>query len=179
MIDFKGIANRISVRDYAESIGMKISRNGMTLCPFHDDRNPSMKADKRFHCFACGADGDVINFVARLYGIRNYEAALKISAEFNISEASETDNTRTAENKINARDLKNEYMQYLIFAEKEFKKWLTDYRPPPAADRLHPLFVTSLQKIEYTSYLIDCLSECRTEDEIFHFISHFGKEVII
>ena len=31
---------------------------------FHNDKTPSMKLDKRFHCFGCGADGDVIDFVA-------------------------------------------------------------------------------------------------------------------
>ena len=37
-------------------------------CPFHDDRHPSMKVDRRFHCFGCQADGDVIDFTARLFG---------------------------------------------------------------------------------------------------------------
>ena len=35
----------------------------------------SMKLDKRFHCFGCGADGDVIDFVAALYGLGKKEAA--------------------------------------------------------------------------------------------------------
>ncbi|MFR8352936.1 MAG: CHC2 zinc finger domain-containing protein [Blautia obeum] len=26
----------------------------MACCPFHKDRHPSMKADKIYHCFACG-----------------------------------------------------------------------------------------------------------------------------
>ena len=32
--------------------------SGMACCPFHDDKNPSMKVDQRFHCFGCGADGE-------------------------------------------------------------------------------------------------------------------------
>ena len=35
----------------------------MACCPFHDDRHPSMKVDRRFHCFACQGDGDVIDFI--------------------------------------------------------------------------------------------------------------------
>ena len=34
-----------------------------------------MKVDTRFHCFGCGADGDVIDFTARLYGLSPKEAA--------------------------------------------------------------------------------------------------------
>lgn len=41
----------------------------MACCPFHDDKHPSMKVDRRFHCFGCQADGDVIDFTARLFGL--------------------------------------------------------------------------------------------------------------
>ena len=34
-----------------------------------------MKVDKRFHCFGCGADGDVIDSVAKLYGVDAKNAA--------------------------------------------------------------------------------------------------------
>lgn len=179
MIDYNGIADSVTVRDYAESIGMKIGRNGMALCPFHGDRNPSMKVDGRYHCFACGADGNVINFVSELYGISLYEAALKISEEFGISTDSEFCNVKPAEKKINAREMKSRYMQYLISVEKELKKWLSDYKPEPGAEHLHPLFSAALHRIEYVGYLIDCLCECRTEDEIFQFVSQFDKEILI
>ena len=33
----------------------------MACCPFHDDKHPSMKVDRRFHCFGCQTDGDVID----------------------------------------------------------------------------------------------------------------------
>ena len=47
----------------------------MACCPFHKDRHPSMKADKIYHCFACGVGGDAIDFTARLFGLSQYEAA--------------------------------------------------------------------------------------------------------
>ena len=34
-----------------------ISANGMAVRPFHKDKNPGLKVDKRFHCFGCRADG--------------------------------------------------------------------------------------------------------------------------
>lgn len=43
-----------------------------------------MKLDKRFHCFGCGADGDVINFTARLFNLNNKEAAEKLAADFSV-----------------------------------------------------------------------------------------------
>ena len=58
---FKQTKESITTRQAAEMYGVKISRNNMASCPFHNDRTPSMKVDKRFHCFGCGADGDVID----------------------------------------------------------------------------------------------------------------------
>ena len=41
-----------------------------------------MKLDRRFHCFGCGADGDVIDFVAALYGLGKKEAAAQLASDF-------------------------------------------------------------------------------------------------
>jgi DNA primase len=48
------------------------------LCPFHDDRRPSLSVNldrKLFHCFACQAKGDILDFVARIERISLPEAA--------------------------------------------------------------------------------------------------------
>jgi DNA primase len=40
------------------------------LCPFHDDQHPSMGIKNNYYrCFACGASGDVINFVMQRDGM--------------------------------------------------------------------------------------------------------------
>lgn len=82
---FEAVKQSVSTREVAEMYGIKVRRNGMACCPFHDDRNPSMKLDNRFHCFGCGADGDAIDFVAKLYGLSLKEAAVKIADDFGIS----------------------------------------------------------------------------------------------
>ena len=43
-----------------------------------------MKVDRRFHCFGCQADGDVIDFVSRLENISPKEAALMLAQDFSI-----------------------------------------------------------------------------------------------
>ena len=42
---FYEIKSMISVRQVAESYGLKVNRNGMACCPFHNDKHPSMKID--------------------------------------------------------------------------------------------------------------------------------------
>lgn len=77
---FEAVKQSVTTRQAAKRYGIRVGKNGMAVCTFHDDKNPSMKADRRFHCFGCQADGDVIDFAARLHGIGVKEAALLLAA---------------------------------------------------------------------------------------------------
>ena len=81
---FEAVKQSVTTRQAAERYGIKVNRNGMCVCPFHNDKNPSMKVDRRFYCFGCGATGDVIDFVSRLHGISSKEAALMLAQDFSI-----------------------------------------------------------------------------------------------
>ena len=86
MTMYENIKAAISVKQAAEHYGLKASRNGMACCPFHHDRHPSLKLNEDyFFCFGCGAKGDVIDLVARLFDLSGYEAAQKLAADFGIS----------------------------------------------------------------------------------------------
>ena len=83
---FETIKETVTVGQAAEYYGMKIGRNNMICCPFHNDHHPSMKLNTTYYyCFGCGATGDVIQFVANLFGLSNYEAAKKIAVDFGIT----------------------------------------------------------------------------------------------
>ena len=82
MIDFKSVKSLVTAREAAEHYGLTVNRHGMALCPFHDDHNPSMKLDDRFHCFGCGEDGDVIDFTAKFFNLTLPEAAEKLVEDF-------------------------------------------------------------------------------------------------
>ena len=81
---FETVKRSVTTRQAVECYGLSVNRFGKTRCPFHNDRTPSMKVDRRFHCFGCGADGDVIDFVSRLYGLDAKSAAEKLAADFQI-----------------------------------------------------------------------------------------------
>ncbi len=76
---FEAVKQSVTTRQAAEHYGIHVGRNGMACCPFHHDKTPSMKLDRRYHCFGCGADGDVIDFVAALYGLAKKEAAVQLA----------------------------------------------------------------------------------------------------
>ena len=82
---FEAVKQSVTTRQAAEHYGIHVGRNGMACCPFHNDKTPSMKLDQRYHCFGCGADGDVIDFTAALYGLGKKEAAVQLAQDFGLS----------------------------------------------------------------------------------------------
>ena len=58
-------------------------KRGFMRCPFHADRTPSLKLyGDHFHCFGCGAHGDVIDLTAGLLGCSKGEAARRLETDF-------------------------------------------------------------------------------------------------
>ncbi len=82
---FEAVKEKVKAIDALSMMGLQATRNNMVCCPFHNDKHPSMKVDQRYYCFACGAKGDVIDFVANYYGIGSKDAAERIASEFGIS----------------------------------------------------------------------------------------------
>ena len=73
---FESVKAAVTVRQAAEHYGLEVNRGNMVCCPFHNDRIPSMKLNEDyFYCFGCGAHGDVIDLVARLFNLNSYDAA--------------------------------------------------------------------------------------------------------
>ena len=84
VINFAQIKQTVTTRQAAEAYGLSVNSRGMCRCPFHNDHTPSMKVDETFYCFGCGAVGDVITFIARLFGISAGSAARKLEVDFGI-----------------------------------------------------------------------------------------------
>ena len=84
---FETVRENIKVPDAAQFYGIS-DRNGYgnVRCIFHADNTPSMKLyDDHFHCFGCGAHGDVTDLTAQIYGLSKIEAARKLCSDFGIS----------------------------------------------------------------------------------------------
>ena len=85
---FQEVKSYVTAKQAAEQYGIRVGRNQMACCPFHDDHHPSMKIDTNYYCFACGAKGDVIGLTAGLFGLSPYEAASKLIADFQLPQRS-------------------------------------------------------------------------------------------
>lgn len=121
---FSEVKERITARAAAEFYGLKVTKKGMACCPFHNDKHPSMKIDRFYYCFACGAKGDAINYVADTYGLSQYDAARKIADDFHIHLESGTEKN----DKARARALEKvkaaeQEQKRILYIQRQFNEW--------------------------------------------------------
>ena len=119
---FSEVKEHLTARQAAEYYGLQVKRNGLACCPFHDDRHPSMKIDKNYHCFACGVGGDVIDYVSRRYGLSQFDAALKLIEDFSLPVDIRGNTELGVQEKERIRREKAE-RERVIDIRKRFEKW--------------------------------------------------------
>ena len=109
-----------------------------------------MKVDFRFHCFGCGADGDVIDLTAKLFQLSLLQAAEKLATDFGLSA---TGNSPRFLCKPVEKPLSPKEQLYKILCSYRslLANWRMAYAPKNPEASLHPCFVASLQ------YLLDIL----------------------
>lgn len=161
---FETIKATVTPRQAAERYGLKVNRNGMTRCPFHEDRHPSLKLNEDyFFCFGCGSAGDVIDFTARLLGLSCYEAAQKLASDFGIS--AEPGQVITSANKSKPPQWHQswsdeaKYRRVLTDYLHLLKEWKCKYAPQTPEDILDDRFVASCQQYDRMAYLLDLLKQ--------------------
>lgn len=143
--------------DVARFYGLEVNRAGFAVCPFHPDNHPSLKIyDDHYHCYGCGAHGDVTDFVARLFDISQYDAAKKLDYDLGLNLTNHRYHT-THSKPINpeiayrswlssAERILNDYLNLLRW-------WKVQYTPKRPEEPLHPHFVESLTNMESYQYL--------------------------
>lgn len=152
----------------------------MCRCPFHDDKTPSMKADRRFHCFGCGADGDVIDFVSRLEQASPKEAALMLARDFSIPYEDKGPpgrrKPRQETTEQSFKRMERHCFRVLCDYRNLLRRWKEDYAPKTPEDDWNQSFVEALQKQDYVDYLLDVLLSPDMEKRAA-LIASYGEEV--
>lgn len=82
---FEEVKGQLNIQQVIEHYGFKVNRARQFVCPFHNDHKPSASIkNDYFHCFVCGAGGDLITFTAKYLGLSNLEACKELVREFNL-----------------------------------------------------------------------------------------------
>lgn len=177
---FEVVKQSVSTREAAAFYGIEVKRNGMACCPFHEDKNPSMKVDQRFHCFGCGADGDVMDFTAKLFDLSPKEAAEKLAQDFGlIYDSQAPPRRRYVRQKTEAQKFREDRQRcYRVLSDYHhlLKKWESDHSPRTPEEEPHPRFVEAIQKKTYVEYLLD-LFLYESEEEQKAWIAEHTAEI--
>ena len=165
---FETVKASVSVPEAAKRYGIHANRHGMARCLFHDDRHPSLKLNQNYYyCFGCGAAGDVIDLVSRVFGLSPYEAARKLAADFGIDPdkppaAAALAKPKPSEVKV-FRD-EERYCQGVICDYLHLlEDWKEKYAPAAPGDELDDHFVKACHMLEPIRNMADILTYGNTK----------------
>lgn len=162
------IKQRLTMREVAEHYGFQVNHANCIRCPFHaGDRQASLHiypGTGGFHCFGCGANGSVIDFVMRLFDLNFRQAVLRLNADFQLGltdskpdraarsavlEARREEQRRKARAESNFRFMTNEFHYW-----KEIRDI---FQPVRQGDTVffHPFYVEAVKRLPYIEYWLD------------------------
>lgn len=182
---FDAVREEATAYDVAVNYGLKPNRAKLICCPFHNDKHPSMKVDKRYYCFGCGAHGDAIDFVANLYGIGMKEAAIKIATDLHISYDDKLPTSFEQRNyemkKSKARkgeEDKRELCQRISKLHSYLREMKIKYAPKSVEDSdWSPLFKLAVDDFETVDYYYELFILESTEEEQKKIYEELKKEI--
>ena len=173
---FEVVKYGVSCREAAERYGVEVNRYGMALCPFHNDRHPSLYvADDHYYCFACGEHGDVIDFAAKLFALPLYEAAQKLAADFHLTPDKPPSAAALHAKRIRteAQQLReNERLCFSVLSDyaRVLRDWKVRYAPQSPAEAPDERFVEACHKLDEVEYYLDILTSGNSYErsEVIH-----------
>ena len=160
---FEIVKENVNLREAAELYGIDVNRYSKALCPFHNDRHPSLYvADDHFYCFACREHGDVIDFAAKLFGLPLYEAAQRLAADFHLTPdkppsaaALHAKHIQTEAQQL----MENERLCFSVLSDyaRVLRDWKVRYAPQSPDEPVHTRFVEACRNLDQTEYYLDIL----------------------
>ena len=173
---FEIVKENVNLWEAAELYGIDVNRYSKALCPVHNDRHPSLYvADDHYYCFACGAHGDVIDFVSKLFQLSLYDAARKLAADFHLSPDKPPSAAALHAKRIRteAQQLKaNERLCFSVLSDyaRVMRDWKVQYAPQSPAEAPDERFVEACHKLDEVEYYLDILTSGNSYErsEVIH-----------
>lgn len=162
---FHAVKAAVTTRQLAELYGLRPTAAAWCAAPSTATKHPSMKVDTRFHCFACGADGDVIDFAARLHGLSKWDAARRIAAEVGVEPSQAL--TRGCETERVSPELAP--LQQTLAQLRQNK---TQYAPKSPTEPLHPKFCEAVHTEAQAEQLLAELSRLSPKEQRLWKMAH-------
>ena len=164
---FETIKAAVTVRQAAEHYGLKVSRNNMVCCPFHNDRHSQPEAERGLLLLLrLWSKRDVIDFVARLYDLTSLQAAQKLAYDFGIDPTSRLLWLRCKTEISNGKGVperRTALSSGIVRLSAPSERWKVQYAPKTPEETIDDRFVEACQMLDYIEYLTDILTFAELE----------------
>ena len=180
---FEVVRQNVSARQAAEHYGIKVNRHGMACCPFHNDKTPSLKLDRRYYCFGCGEKGDAVDFASGYFGLSSLDSAKKVCNDFGLDYERESSyrpppipaKPKKSDEQI-FRETCNVCYHVLCDYLHLLEQWKTEYAQKTQDAMWHPYFCEALRETDHVKYLLDILWNGDAHDRAL-LLSDYGRKV--
>lgn len=161
------IKERVHMQDVFAKYGLTV-KNGAISCPFHNEKTPSLRVYRngtQWHCFGCGAGGDVISFV-RLYFDLDFSSALgRIDQDFGLGLSGQTPSLRNKlqydrlvqQQKARKREQEKLNGQYRILCMEyqSCRELVRLSAPKSVGDEISDIYAAAVKRREWLEYRLD------------------------
>lgn len=188
------IKGTVSTKAAAGMLGYEIGRSGFMVCPFHGDKDASLKVydgtggHTGWHCFGCGKGGSVIDFVMESEGC-NFSKAVRILNDgmgLNLLTVDDMFSQQTRQKAQRALDIVREAFDGYISEAEEIvdrilqfdTKWLQEIEGKQVPERTADEWVRIqllLEEMQYMEYILEKLDELRKEVSIWRSKARSGR----
>lgn len=149
--DTEKIRSANPLKDRLERYGVEFDRKGFARCPFHNEKTASFKVypDNTYHCFGCGAHGDVITFIMAVQNLSFEDACAVLDRDISYSEQRRIDRIKRKRNDKIDRLNSARIRYWNAFDEWKLNEdFIEVYKPQNAEEQPLPMFLTALGRRE-------------------------------
>ena len=156
---FALVKENVTVPQAAQQYGVEL-RHGKARCPFHNDHTPSLLVkEDHYHCFGCGAHGDVIDFVAGLFSLSPWEAAKKLASDFGLDPRTPPAGSMLVKVRTTSaqqqRECENRCFNDLHDYLWQLRDWQEQFAPRSPDDAPDERFVEACHHLSHAEDLLD------------------------
>ncbi len=159
--DVERIRNTNSLFDWLDRYGVTTDKKGFANCPFHTEKTASFKvySDGTYHCFGCGAHGDVITFVMTAQNLSFQEACELLDRDISYSEQRKIDKAkRNRQKQAGYRENATQNYWSAFDEWKENEDRIELFKPSSPENVPNGLFLLALNRrsrLEYNLSLVE------------------------
>ena len=162
------ITGTVTMRDVLSRYH-NLGKKNRCSCPIHNGKDNNFAyTDKVFHCWTCGAKGNVISFVMQMFNLNFRQALMKINIDFglNLSLQASRQSAETQQRADEIRKVRQAEYEKKMQKEREYDKLISEYvwcdmiirelQPKKPADEIYDVYVRAMHKLPIIQYKLDC-----------------------